>query len=514
MTFLLITLLSGSILVLPSSAQTAAPESIALSSTSLVCTGGTETASVSVTLPPSATISHVDVFLLFDDTGSFASFVPTVGDIFTALAADLRTSIPDVDFGFGVGRFEDYGGPGSGFSFDTLDARPFVLNQPIVTSTDAGGDTAQATLISDALAREAPGFGGDGPESAIEALFQLSTGAGFDGDGNGSSTDSGPAGTIATQTAPGDSGDVPTFATNLATTSGTLGGAGWRSSSLKIVILATDIASVSPFPAGEPIPTSIHDTTVSEPSSAFSSAGGERFGFVADAKSPGDNTVVNAVAPSGSASVQEAVTALNELGIRVLGMGPGAAPTTSTAPTHDPSTLLSALARLTGAVNGTGTPLVFDTSGSPADLKAAIVDAVSTTATLPIDIGATTTTLPTGLAVSFDPVSVADVGPGAGAEFLASFTGDGSAITGSFDIEFVDLASGAVLGSVPVTVSCEDGVEPPPLPDGECGADPVGIPGEHGRCSARSRIQMNIDRNATPAVPHQEHARRSVWRPF
>ena len=104
---------------------------------------------------------------------------------------DLQTALPSVDFGFGVGRFEDYGGPGTGFSAENITGRPFILNQAIIATDHPNF----STLIANALARTAPGFGGDGPESAIgEGLYQIATGAGFDGDGNGSNLDSGPAG--------------------------------------------------------------------------------------------------------------------------------------------------------------------------------------------------------------------------------------------------------------------------------------------------------------------------------
>ena len=100
-------------------AQTISPTSIAIAPTSPICSGGSETIPVSITLPEDAVIDKVDVFMLFDDTGSFASFVPTVAALFPAVVADLETSLPGVSFGFGVGRFEDFGGDGNGFSGDT-----------------------------------------------------------------------------------------------------------------------------------------------------------------------------------------------------------------------------------------------------------------------------------------------------------------------------------------------------------------------------------------------------------
>ena len=447
----------------PAMAQTIVPTSISVGAASNVCSGGSENFPVSITLPPEGVADKVDVFLLFDDTGSFAGFVPTVADIFSGLVTDLESALPGVEFGFGVGRFEDFGGPGNNFSGDQTDARPFTLNQPIITATTAGGSSARDTLINDALARTAPGFGGDGPETDIEGLYQMATGAGFDGDGNGSTLDSGPAGDATTQTSPGDSGDVPAFSSNVASASGTLGGAGWRSGALHLTILATDVSSVSPFPAGSPIPATITGTGGSEPVEAFASntttPGDSRFGFVSDSKTASGNTVSGAVAPLGAAAVQNTVTALNSLGIRVLGMGPDAAPTTSTGPSFDESVLLSALARLTGALDATNTPLVFDTSVSSSDLAAAIADAIEASVTAPVDIGLTTTTLPSGLSFAYTPPVVTDVGPDETASFTVTLTGNGSAISGAFDINFVDVASGAVLGAIPVTVSCEDGGE-------------------------------------------------------
>jgi hypothetical protein len=75
-----------------------------------------------------------------------------------------------------------------------------VLNQPIVTVADAGGAAARGALINDAFARTAPGFGGDTPEAALEALYQVATGRGFDGDGTTTGEGGGqPAGLLATQ---------------------------------------------------------------------------------------------------------------------------------------------------------------------------------------------------------------------------------------------------------------------------------------------------------------------------
>lgn len=441
-------------------AQTVTPPSISLGSTSPVCTGGSSIQEACITLPPSAVTDRVDVFLLFDDTGSFASFVPTVTSIFSSLVSALETALPGVEFGFGVGRFEDYGGIGNSFSDEFSTGRPFTLNQPIVTAADAGSTAARDALIAAALGRTAPGFGGDGPESAIEALFQVATGTGFDGDGNGLTSDSGAAGAVSTQTAPGTSGDVPAF-TPLAVgvvSSGAVGGAGFRAPALKIVILATDICPVSPFDPPT-IPSSVTGVAGSEPTSAFSCAGAGRFGFVSNAKSTSGNIVTGAIAPSESATLPETIAALGAAGIRVIGMGPGAAPTTSTSPSNNESVFLSALARITGAVDGGGNPLVFSTAVPLTTLQNAIVAAISTTTTLPIDINLMTSgTVPGGLTVSIDPAVVPSVAPGGEACFDVTFTGSGSP-SGTFDLAFKDDITGFVLSTIPVEATCISSTE-------------------------------------------------------
>ena len=442
------------------------PPTINLGGGSAVCSGGSETIPLSITLPPDAVNEKVDVFFLFDDTGSFAPFVRTVTSIFGGLVGDLETALPGVEFGFGVGRFEDYGGPGTGFSAEVPTGRPFTLNQPIITAADADGAAARDALINAALDRTAPGGGGDGPESAVaEGLFQTATGIGFEGDGNGSTLDSGPAGLAANQTSPGTSGDVPAFSSNVAPTSGALGGAGWRSDTLRLTILATDICPVAAFPAGASIPATITGAgAASVPVSAFACSstepGDSRFGFVSNSKTLEGNTVEGAVVPSDAGTVQNTVDALNTLGIRVLGMGPGTTPTDSTGPAIDESVFLSALARLTGALDATGDPLVFSTSVSLPTLRDAIVGAITTTATAPVDITLARSALPAGLVFGFSPAVVDDVPPRGRASFTVTLTGDGTPIFGSFEINFLDANSGAVLGSVPATVGCTTNVRP------------------------------------------------------
>lgn len=484
------------------------PTTAELPSSDPICSGGSQTIPVSITLPPSAISEKVDIFFSFDDTGSFADFVPTVTSIFGGLVESLETSLPDVDFGFGVGRFEDYGGSGSSFSEEVLNGRPFILNQPVITVAGAGSAAARDTLISQALSRSAPGFGGDIPESSIaEGLYQIATGIGFDGDGNGSSLDSGNAGDIDTQTNPGNSGDVPPFSSNLAPTSGSLGGVGWRADALHLVVLATDTCPVAPFPAGNPIPDSITGAGgVSEPVSVFACSsttpGIDRFGFVGDSKSLSTNSVAGAVVPSEAGTVQATVSALNDLGIRVIGMGPDAGPTDSIGPSFDESVFLSGLARLTGALDSTGAPLVFSTSVPLSELNSAIADAIAITATLPVDITVSTSELPEGLSVAATPSMVAGVAPGGTADFTLELSGNGHPISGSFDVFFTDLASGAVLGTLPVTVDCKSSADlnPPSCTVGPTLNGVVTVTVQDTESGLASVTPVTVD-NATVTIP-------------
>ncbi len=442
------------------------PQSITLEPSSAVCFGGAETIPVSITFPPSSVVDKVDVFLYFDDTGSFAGRVPSVRNIFSQLVSELQTALPDISFGFGVGRFEDYGGPGRSYSGERTTGRPFTLNQPIITP----GVPDFLNLINGALSRSAPGFGGDGPESNIEGFFQIATGLGFDGNGNGSNLDSGQAGAVATQISPGSSGDVPEFASNVAATSGTLGGVGFRPGALHLVIQAGDICAIAPFDADGGVPLAITGaggaTVPSSATRCSSSLGSSRYGFVGDSVSHSTNTIPGAIAPLGSATVPEAFAALNALGISVIGLAPGGvAIRNPVGPSFAPSVFMSASALLTGAVDETGLPLVFNISGGTGPIRNAIVQAVTTAATRPVDVTLVAAGLPAGLGFSFTPAVVPEVGPGETASFDVTFTGDGSTITGDFGIDFVDQGTNATLATIPTVAECQPVIDVPPDED-------------------------------------------------
>ncbi len=243
-----------------------------------------------------------------------------------------------------------------------MNGRPFLLDQPIVTSADAGGADARNKLIVDALSRSAPGDGGDGPEATLEGLYQVATGAGFDGDGDGSTTGQGgaqPAGLLATEVTPDVSGDVPAFSSLVpaAIHSGSIGAAGFRPNAIHLVVVAADECPVAAFDPALGIPGAIQASGVTVPITEFACSstnpGDNRFGFTSTVKSKGNNDPT--VAPAGAAHVPNGDHALNAAAIGVIGVFPKtqgsgevAPPGTPLGPTFRADAFLTALARLTG----------------------------------------------------------------------------------------------------------------------------------------------------------------------
>ena len=452
-------------------AQVVTPASLAIGSSSPVCSESSEVAHVCLQLPPATTATRIDFFGLFDDTTSFEPIIPTLGDVFLLLVGELEAALPGVEFGFGVGRFEDYGGPGFGFGSESMNGRPFILDQPIVTSADAGGADARNKLIVDALARSAPGNGGDGPEAALEGLYQVATGAGFDGDGDGSTTGMGGAqlaGLLATQVTPDVSGDVPAFSSLASGVvhSGSVGGAGFRSDAIHLVIVATDQCPVSAFDPALAIPLAIQANGATVPITEFACSsihpGDNRFGFTSTVKAKGDND--QTVAPAGAAHVPDVIQALNAAAIGVIGVFPKTqgsgevlAPGAPLGPTFRADAFLTALARLTGTIDSTGTPLVFDVDDVGPVLRSAVIDAISAAASRPIAVRlATVGGLPTGLQFGLATEVVGSVRPGEQACFDVMLSGSGKP-QGSFALQFSDAGAGRALGSIPVTVACTCG---------------------------------------------------------
>ncbi len=425
--------------------------------------GDTYTQTISLTLPTTGALTNmVDVFLLFDDTGSFRFNSPIVRAAFPNIITALETRLPGIDLGFGVGRLEEYGH----FADEYASGRPFVLNQPIVSSSTGGYSDAEVLAsIQAALDREAPGYGGDTPETVIEALYQMVTGAGFDGNDNGSLLDSGAAGLASTQLTPGSSGDVPPFASFTADPAngvlmptGTIGGAGFRSGALPIIITATD-TGFAYQPKGESTIVGVDGLTMPASSITYNGRGTTPF--------------------SSGAGIQETITGLNALGALVIGLG------VNDSASQDPRIGLEALANLTGAINRTtntipngttddiapGDPFYFKigSGGDPLVLNIAdgIVAAIERAVTA-VNVNVTLRASDPRVKLDFTPGVINGLGAGDTATFDVTFTGDGR--PHRFDLQFIREGTDVVLGSIPVVLGtpvagdgyeyedCEDGV--------------------------------------------------------
>lgn len=250
-------------------------------------------------------VGTLDVFFSIDTTGSFGGEIDNLQSALRSrIVPSLRDRVSDVSFG--VGRFEDFPTNPFGAASD----RPFRLLSRIT-----GDDAAVASAV--AGLDQPLGSGGDGPESGAEALWQITTGAGYPD-------------------------LVPAFDGRAARGGGDLGGVGFRADALRVVVHVTDAPSHEPADYGV-----FHPDTH---------------------------------------SIAEVVSAMNDLGVRAVGVASG-----SSARRH-----LEALALGTGAVveptagscatgvDGAGRapiggvcPLVFDVLDDGSGLATAVVDAIA-----------------------------------------------------------------------------------------------------------------------------------------
>lgn len=195
--------------------------------------------------------SRLDVHFNVDTTASFGNEIDTIqAELTRSIIPRLRSRVTDTQLG--VSGFADFavepvGRPASAGSPDV----PYRLLSPITAGL------SQVKSAVNALDRPL-GDGGDEPEAAAEALFQIATGAGFELQGH-------------TIIAPFDR------ARAAAKGGGTLGGVGFRQGAFRVVVHITD----------------------------------------APAHTPDEYAAVGIEATH---SLQEAAEALHELGVRVIGI--------------------------------------------------------------------------------------------------------------------------------------------------------------------------------------------------
>ena len=312
----------------------------------------------------------VDIALALDDSGSFVALGPTLAAQFPNIIATLQQRLPQFTIGFGVSRFEDYGDS------------PFILNQPIIEANTPG--FAQA--IDAALQRAGNGTGagvGTTAESFLEALYQIATGFGYDGNANNSLLNQGPAGLVSTQTGANASHDIPPYSSFVPDPFGdplgpvlpptdpqrTDDGIGFRNPDavnqqefLRLVMVATDnntvyrddmqMAYTGVIDATTGLPVTIDEATME--------LGGATGPVLA-------GTV--GVPLSDGAAIQETIDALINRQIRVIGIGgaTGASPNPPDDPTGPPRLSLESYSRLTGGINESGVTIAGNVPGDPID---------------------------------------------------------------------------------------------------------------------------------------------------
>jgi len=128
--------------------------------------GEASTQRIIVDIPPSPAVP-VDIYFLVDTSGSFDDYIATFKEQAPDVISALRTT--GLDVRFGLGRFEDY--PISPFGDADYGDKAYERVIDI---------TADISAVLSAISGLSTRFGGDGPESQLPALFQLTTGTGQD----------------------------------------------------------------------------------------------------------------------------------------------------------------------------------------------------------------------------------------------------------------------------------------------------------------------------------------------
>ncbi len=263
------------------------------------------------TLRFGTTISQADVYFLIDTTGSMGGPIANVQSSLRTIAGELGGVIRDVQMG--VGHFEDF--PNS------RECAPFDFDCLLMSggSYGSGTDVAYAHIqditpdvmaVQRALDGLTLGNGADAPESHVEALYQTATGEG----GSWSFGGGIPAHTIARRACPSIPDDPAPRR----------GYPCFRSGSLPIIVLVSDVV--------------------------FHNGNG------------GTNAYMG-ITPAPHTFAQAAM-ALNGIGARMIGVAVGG----GGRPDQD------AMARMTGTVDGSGTPIVYDAPSG--EVSRSIIDGI------------------------------------------------------------------------------------------------------------------------------------------
>lgn len=321
--------------------------------------------SVLLTRTFTLTVSQVDVAFLVDTTGSMGGTVSAVSSEFSNIVAELASVIPDAEYGSAT--FDDYAYGGYGYT--SSGDKPFILRKQITSDVGA----IQSTLLSTPLH-----YGGDGPESGMEGVYQAASGAGYDQDCNGSYSSGTDVPPFMASSTDLFSGAVEGYNASVPG-GGSIGGFGFRDFALPVIFYVTDNA-------------------MRDPEAGYGTPGG----------CPID------------AGKSDVISAVNDIGARLIGMGVSGASAGQ----------MNELADGTGSyadTDGDGLVddrLVFSWYGSSASFRTTIVNAIqdlvhsvefSTVEMIASDDA-------WGFVQSFEPTSYSEVHISSGDEVTLDFT--------------------------------------------------------------------------------------------
>lgn len=262
-----------------------------------------------------------DIAFLIDTTGSMGSTANAMASEFSTIVTTLVSTIPDAEYG--VATYDDYAYGSYGYS--SSGDKPFIMRQQITS------DTSQVNSILGSIPLH---YGGDGPESSMEALYQGATGAGYDQSCDGgynSDTDVLPFLADSSDPFGGSGGESYDSSFDGG---GLNGGFGFRDYALPVLVFATDY-------------------DLRDPDAGYGSPGGCHL----------------------DAGHSDVVTAMSDLGGYLIGIHVNSY-------TSNPTTQMMSLAQDTGSyadTDGDGVAdeeLVFQWSGSSSSFRTTITDAI------------------------------------------------------------------------------------------------------------------------------------------
>lgn len=171
------------------------------------------------TLDFATDVSQADVVFAMDTTGSMGGEINNLKASVSSLVTQIRAQVPNI--AFGVVEYRDFPTGGYGVAGDF----PFKLRHRVMTvNTGAGLSSIQSAVNGYSL-----GNGDDTPESGWEALYQTASGAGIVAGG--------------ANVPPFNPATAPPATPPAGESVGAIGGAGFRTGSLPIVVWMTDACS-------------------------------------------------------------------------------------------------------------------------------------------------------------------------------------------------------------------------------------------------------------------------------